>query len=898
MGAISGVTAAMKSLFRSSARSASAEAAGEGARMGKVFVDGLVAQLGGMAASAGVEAITAKMRSGSDAAAQMGAATRSASNETALAMKSAADAAGSTYTKIVNVTNNVYQLKNAYSTAAAAARDAGTEISASVDGVNAGNLQAVSSAYRDTSDAAREVSATVVDSSTKSNSAWEKMKDAAEDCFERIKSGWESVKTVYSAVVGSMQSALSSVSGALSAVGGWFDRIGSRTFIVATAIAAGFALAVKNASEDEVALRRFNLILGDAADKARQWVESFSSGGLGDFGETISRYAQLQTLLKSLNFNSTPAADLSQQIIMLGTDLAAFNGMKPDEVFDDLMSAITGSAKATKFYAGALTEAVIKQQLLNQGIDPDKATDAEKAYARFTLIMKNNASALGYAAQTSNEYDGIVRALRAELTGLSGDIGDLLKGGYTKIASITLGIVRVVREWINGNKELAKQIATIAEKATVLTHVLPVIGFSFSGAATTLTVFSGVVGAVLSPLGLLVIAVARATGVADSLRQAYEAAFDGALKRAVDFVAASRVFGVSIADWYKLGALAVAAAWNSAIAYVVGRLIDLTVSVAGAYESLLLMQVGGLSVGNWIAAGLAIGKRAFYEIKAVALDAAFVLSEMWIDGKTAALDFYASIIGKLQTIALKITDIYYAARGAIAGVQAVKDPFGFTAEIDKIRNEAKAARAEIQKSLNPQEAKQNAYDADFQGEKQKQQLRKDLDSSGAKASAEAARQESSDLLAGKADQTYGYLADERGITEAVTGEMMKRQQAFAEQAQRIRAEIASIRQNGSSTENGIDIDGELKNLMNRIVELSKNNPLAEEYKKLAGLDGGATAAEAKATAEGSFRASEISRGTQNQTQDKIAEAVQKSALYSRDTANGIASLNEKFSVAF
>lgn len=974
MGAIS---SAMKSLFRSSARSAAADASGAGKQLGRVFFDGLVAQLGGIAAEALTSKLKEKLVGGSKAAAEMGQASQAAAATTSTAMQSAANAAQTTQTKIINITKNIYNMQNAYITTANAAQQAGREISRIGNSLNDDGAQRAAEAYGKTAEATKEVAVNVIESAdafeasqntmsiaakktpTAIQRAWESLKafwadlwerigNIAQRGLERIKAGWEYVKSTIASISSTAQSAMSSISGAFSTAASYLQGFASKAFWVSTAITIAFTAAVAQSARHETQMRKFNIVFGESADSIRKWAGDFEKAGLGGFSGTIQQLAQFQDTLKPMGMASGAAAELSRQLVSLGTDLASFNGMDTADVFRDLLSALTGSGEVMKKYGVILTEAAVKEKLLADGLDPESATNAEKAYARFQIILEGCADALGFAGKSANEYDGITRALREEIKGLTADIGALLKDGYERIARVTLGIVRAIRQWIRNNRDLSKQILTLVDWAGLFSNGLKVVTVALSVAAAGFTVLAGAAGALISPLGLVVLALAHVAGGAEYLQTAYETAFNGAIKKTVEFALNSRIFGIAIRDWFKLGALAVQIAWHEAIGFIIGKMADLLQAVAAGYEALLQFQIGGIDIGNWIAAGVAIAKRAFYELTAIALDTGKAVGEIWIDGKAGLLDFWAAVVEKLQNISLSISDIYYTARKTWARIKALASGsptaiFGLSIELQQIEAEAAEAGKKIRDALNPQEAVKNAAKARADAVTKKRSLAERFDSSESKTKAQGAQQEADDLLSGKKDATSEYIAAERGITAAVTDEMKKRQDAFAAQAEKIRAEIDSIRQEGTNNQisqgvsavyggvgaiaknytvfmsdalrnmgemaqekaealakSGMDIDQNLLRVRDYILELARNNPIAEMYKKwteeMNDKDSGARK-EAKTTAEGSFRASEIANGDKDRTQDRIAQAVENNARHGRDSAKELRDLNAKLNVA-
>ena len=95
---------------------------------------------------------------------------------------------------------------------------------------------------------------------------------------------------------------------------------------------------------------------------------------------------------------------MSKQITALATDLASFNNLADDDVLRDLHAALTGSGEVMKKYGVIVSEAAVKQELLNQGLDPKNATEQQKVMARLAIIMRGTTAAQGDAARSAGSF--------------------------------------------------------------------------------------------------------------------------------------------------------------------------------------------------------------------------------------------------------------------------------------------------------------------------------------------------------------------------------------------------------------------------------------------------------------------------------------------------------------
>tara|TARA_R100001132_G_C3271001_1_gene93101 strand:- start:653 stop:2398 length:1746 start_codon:yes stop_codon:yes gene_type:complete len=290
--------------------------------------------------------------------------------------------------------------------------------------------------------------------------------------------------------------------------------IGSKMFALGGSVLAPFGLAIKAGSDLEETMNKFNVVFGANAGLVKQWGDTFGSQ-VGRSKEQIASFmASNQDLLVPMGFEPGAATTMSKQITGLAVDLASFNNMQDADTLRDLQAALTGSGEVMKKYGVIVSEAAVKQQLLTMGLNPKKVTEAEKAQARFALIMAGTTAAQGDALRSSGSWANQMKALGAVITNVSGEIGQTLLPVVTPMLTSIKDMVKSLGGLIEKHKEYIPYVAGAAAALMAggaafiaIGGAAALAGVAMTGFATAASVVGTVMGVIFSPIGLVTAAV-------------------------------------------------------------------------------------------------------------------------------------------------------------------------------------------------------------------------------------------------------------------------------------------------------------------------------------------------------------------------------------------------------
>jgi hypothetical protein len=220
------------------------------------------------------------------------------------------------------------------------------------------------------------------------------------------------------------------------------------------AAVVGMTKAISSASNLQETMNKFNVVFGDQAGTMQQWGESFAKQMGRSKQETLEFMANAQGLVIPMGIDPQQASQMSQTLAQLSFDLASFHNSTDIEAFDALRSALTGEAEPMKRFGVIVNETAVKAELLKKGLDPNTANEAQKAMARYNIILAGTTAAQGDVERSGNSWANRMKALQASVTDLAADIGQ----AFMPIAEALLGYFRELVISISGTEQSSNSL--------------------------------------------------------------------------------------------------------------------------------------------------------------------------------------------------------------------------------------------------------------------------------------------------------------------------------------------------------------------------------------------------------------------------------------------------------
>jgi len=221
--------------------------------------------------------------------------------------------------------------------------------------------------------------------------------------------------------------------------------------LIGVGLAAGavafLAQAIKKASDLQETLNKFNVVFGSNAKAMQDWGTQFAQQMGRSRGETLKFMADMQGFVVPMGVDPQQAMQMSQAMTQLTYDLASFNNVSDEEAFTALMSGLSGEAEPLKRFGVIVNETAVKAELLKRGLDPSTANEAQKAMARYNIILQGTAMAQGDVDRSSDSYANRLKALQAAWDDLSAQIGTV----FMPVAEALVGWLRQFIQELGGS---------------------------------------------------------------------------------------------------------------------------------------------------------------------------------------------------------------------------------------------------------------------------------------------------------------------------------------------------------------------------------------------------------------------------------------------------------------
>lgn len=273
--------------------------------------------------------------------------------------------------------------------------------------------------------------------------------------------------------------------------------------VTAPILAIG-AASIKSASDTEESFSKFDTVFKNVAKSAQNSFEILRNEyGLSSL-EAKSLLANTGDLLTGFGFTQRSALDLATQVNKLAVDLASFTNFAggAEGASKALTSALLGEREAVKALGISILEEDVKKQVaINSAKGLVFETERQaKAYATLDIAISQSQNAIGDYSRTSESFANQTRLLRARISDLASEFGEVILPIATKLVSSVTGL-------INGFTGLDKQtktiIITIAGLAAGIGPLLLGIGALIQALPLLAVGFSALTG----PIGLVVTAV-------------------------------------------------------------------------------------------------------------------------------------------------------------------------------------------------------------------------------------------------------------------------------------------------------------------------------------------------------------------------------------------------------
>lgn len=190
----------------------------------------------------------------------------------------------------------------------------------------------------------------------------------------------------------------------------------------------------------------FNVVMGENTKTAYDFIDSLQTIGV-DMEEAMRFQASFYDIGKSLGMSTKNAYTLSEQFTKLSYDYASLYNLPVEEAFQKLQAAAVGTTEPIRRLGKDISIAKLEEIALSLGIQENvrNMTQSEKATLRFIAVMQQSTSAMNDMERTINSPANAFRVLRAQLTSLAREVGNLLLPILGAVLPYLIAIAKFLR---------------------------------------------------------------------------------------------------------------------------------------------------------------------------------------------------------------------------------------------------------------------------------------------------------------------------------------------------------------------------------------------------------------------------------------------------------------------
>jgi hypothetical protein len=202
----------------------------------------------------------------------------------------------------------------------------------------------------------------------------------------------------------------------------------SSGFLLGAAAVTIIAKALDEANKEIEAGARVEKVFGEAAAS----LEHDARGLAATFGisatEALKFEGQIGNILEAAKVTHQNLPKLSEDLVKLGADLAAFANVPVDQTLKAIALGLAGNSRGLRQFGVNLSASAVNAEALAESGKKltSELTNADRTLARETLLFQQTANAQGAAQRRQEGLAGSSRILKAEITNLGAAIGEKL----------------------------------------------------------------------------------------------------------------------------------------------------------------------------------------------------------------------------------------------------------------------------------------------------------------------------------------------------------------------------------------------------------------------------------------------------------------------------------------
>ena len=189
--------------------------------------------------------------------------------------------------------------------------------------------------------------------------------------------------------------------------------------------------------------------IGNEADAAAERIASAFNRTSSSVKANLTNAYQV---LSGLGLSAADSFTAAQQIAERSIDLASQKGISDARAYEAIISGLTGETEPLKRLGVVLSEATVQAELLRLGFkgNASDASEAQKAVARYNLILAKTATAQGDVARTSESANNKLKEAQTEFENAAIALGNELLPALVSVAGAATDVLKAFNDLPGG----------------------------------------------------------------------------------------------------------------------------------------------------------------------------------------------------------------------------------------------------------------------------------------------------------------------------------------------------------------------------------------------------------------------------------------------------------------
>ncbi len=193
-------------------------------------------------------------------------------------------------------------------------------------------------------------------------------------------------------------------------------------------------------------LNLFNVSIGEAATKAKEFTDNFSEALGVDPSNTMRYMGIFNTLAKGFGLTSEMSYTMSKNLTQLSYDMSSFLNIPIDQAMKKIKSGFSGEIEPMRAVGVALDQATLQETAYTLGIKKNvsEMTRAQKTQLLYYQMMTKTTTMQGDMARTILQPANAIRVLKQQFTLLARAVGNI----FIPILTAAIPYIQVLTKWL------------------------------------------------------------------------------------------------------------------------------------------------------------------------------------------------------------------------------------------------------------------------------------------------------------------------------------------------------------------------------------------------------------------------------------------------------------------